>query len=84
MIIPSRWFAGGKGLDCFRDEMLHDQAIRQIHDYPEASDCFSGIQIKGGVCYFLWDRDRKGDCTVVTHRDGKIMRLESRPLLEKD
>ena len=84
MIVPARWYAGGFGLDAFRDEMLHDQAIRQIHDYPEASDCFSGVQIKGGVCYFLWDRDHKGDCTVVTHRDGKIMRSESRPLLEKD
>jgi site-specific DNA-methyltransferase (adenine-specific) len=51
MITPSRWFTGGKGLDEFRDEMLHDNRIRIIHDFPEASDCFSGVQIKGGVSF---------------------------------
>lgn len=83
MIVPARWFAGGKGLDSFRDEMLHDTSIRRIDDYPEASDCFNGVQIKGGVCYFLWDRDNKGDCTVVTHRGNSIGKPCSRPLLEK-
>ena len=82
MIIPARWFAGGKGLDSFRDDMLHDESIREIHDYPEASDCFSGVQIKGGICYFLWDRDNKGDCKVITHRGNKVGRAVSRPLLE--
>ena len=84
MIVPARWFAGGFGLDSFRDEMLHDSSIREIHDYPEASDCFSGVQIKGGICYFLWDRDHKGDCTVYTHRADRISKPETRPLLEKD
>ena len=83
MIIPARWFAGGKGLDAFRDDMLHDNSIRAIHDYPEASDCFSGVQIKGGVCYFLWDRDNKGDCTVVTHKGSEVGTPVARPLLEK-
>ncbi len=83
MIIPARWFAGGKGLDSFRDNMLHDDSIRVIHDYPEASDCFSGVQIKGGVCYFLWDRDNKGDCTVVTHRGNDVGKAVARPLLEE-
>ena len=82
MIIPARWFAGGKGLDAFRDRMLNDRSIREIHDYPEASDCFSGVQIKGGICYFLWDRDNKGDCTVVTHRGTKVGQPVTRPLLE--
>lgn len=84
MIIPARWYAGGKGLDDFREAMLHDNSIRAIHDYPEASDCFSGVQIKGGVCYFLWDRDHKGPCTVTTHRGNDIGNAVSRPLLEKD
>ena len=84
MIVPARWFSGGFGLDSFRDEMLHDTSIRVIHDYPEASDCFSGVQIKGGVCYFLWDRDNKGDCTVYTHRGDKVGVPETRPLLEKN
>lgn len=82
MIIPARWFSGGKGLDSFRDEMLHDRSLRVIHDYPEATDCFAGVQIKGGVCYFLWDRDNKGDCSVTTHRGHMIGETVSRPLLE--
>ena len=57
MIIPARWFTGGKGLDKFRYDMLHDCRLRVIHDFPEATDCFSGVQIKGGVTFFLWDRD---------------------------
>lgn len=83
MITPSRWFAGGKGLDEFRDEMLHDNSIRVIHDYPEASDCFSGVQIKGGVSYFLWDRDNKGDCIVYSHKGNEVNEPFVRPLLEK-
>lgn len=52
MIIPARWYSGGKGLDEFRAEMLNDNRIRQIHDFPEAMDVFPGVQIKGGVCFF--------------------------------
>lgn len=82
MIIPSRWFNGGKGLDEFRDEMLHDDRLRVIHDYPEASDCFSGVQIKGGVSYFLWDRDERGDCAVFSHSGKNVSGPVVRPLLE--
>ncbi len=82
MIIPARWYAGGKGLDVFRDNMLHDSSLREIHDYPEAADCFSGVQIKGGICYFLWNRDSKGDCKVVTHRGNTVGNPVERPLLE--
>lgn len=82
MIIPSRWFTGGKGLDEFRDEMLHDKSLRVIHDFPDASDCFSGVQIKGGVFYFLWDRDHKGDCDVYSHKGNNVFGPISRPLLE--
>ncbi len=84
MIIPSRWFTGGKGLDEFRDEMLHDRGLRVIHDYPEASDCFSGVQIKGGVSFFLWERDTKGDCLVFSHKGNNVDGPAMRPLLEKD
>ena len=83
MITPSRWFTGGKGLDDFRDEMLHDKSIRVIHDFPEASDCFNGVQIKGGVSYFLWDRDNKGECTVYSHKGNYVSSPVVRPLLEK-
>ncbi|MGI6227075.1 MAG: Eco57I restriction-modification methylase domain-containing protein [Peptococcales bacterium] len=84
MIIPSRWFSGGKGLDSFRDTMLNDRRLVQIHDYIEAADCFPGVQIKGGVCYFLWDRDNPGDCLVTTYKDNQKNTPIKRPLLEKN
>lgn len=84
MIIPARWYAGGKGLDNFRNSMLTDNRLRIIHDFVNASDCFTGVEIKGGVCYFLWDRDYRGDCTVISHSGNKIISTMSRPLLEKN
>lgn len=83
MIIPSRWFSGGKGLDDFRDGMLHDNRLCEIHDYIEASDCFPGVQIKGGVCYFLWSQKHNGMCKVTTHRGSECGITVERPLLEK-
>lgn len=83
MIIPSRWFSGGKGLDDFRDEMLHDESLRILCDVPTPSDCFPGIRLEGGVCYFLWDRDNKGLCEVSTYKDGFKISSLTRPLLEK-
>ncbi len=83
MIIPARWYAGGRGLDEFRDEMLHDRHIREIHDYVNPEECFPGVQIKGGVCYFLWCRETEGDCRIVAYRDGNIESESTRPLLEK-
>ena len=78
MIIPSRWFSGGKGLDSFRDSMINDTRIRVLHDFLNASDCFgTGVEIKGGVCFFLWDRDNQGSCKIVTHsREGIISQAD--------
>jgi len=83
MIIPSRWFTGGFGLDKFRESMLQDDRLRVIHDYVDASDCFPGVQIKGGVCFFLWDRDNTGLCKVYTHGNQTISHSERR-LLEPE
>ena len=84
MIIPSRWFAGGKGLDDFRKEMLNDARLRVLHDFPIAADVFQGIRISGGVCYFLWARDMPGNCDVYSHKDDRIISHMERPLLEKN
>lgn len=84
MVIPSRWFTGGRGLDEFRNEMLSDDRVREIHDFLNASDCFPGVEIKGGVCYFLWNRDNRGLCKISTHSGNKKVSFSERQLLEKD
>ncbi len=81
MIIPSRWFSGGRGLDKFRESMLNDKSLRVLVDYPDATECFPGIDLSGGACYFLWNRDNKGDCQITNIVEGKSSVLE-RPLLE--
>ena len=81
MIIPARWYVSGRELDEFRVTMLHDRRIRILHDFPDASMCFPGVEIKGGVCYFCWDRDYVGDCNIHTHlKDHE--ETTTRPLLE--
>ena len=71
MIIPARWFGGGKGLDDFRRETLNDNRYRVIVDYENANECFAGVDIAGGVCFFMWDRDHRGLCNVVTICNGQ-------------
>lgn len=75
MIIPARWFAGGKGLNRFRNEMLNDNHIRSITDYENAAECFPGVDLAGGVCYFLWDRDNQGTCEVTNVVNGEFFSL---------
>lgn len=82
MIIPARWFSGGMGLDEFRESMLSDDRMRSIDDYLTASDVFPGVGLKGGVCYFLWDRDSAGPCQVTTHFKDWPDSTVTRPLLE--
>lgn len=83
MIIPSRWFAGGKGLDKFRQEMLNDTRIKKLVDFWDARDCFPKVDIAGGVCYFLWDREYSGICTIVNKHKEKEA-ISKRPLNEFD
>lgn len=71
MIIPSRWFNGGKGLDDFRSSMLKDTCVSHIVDYADSKDCFpGGVDIPGGICYFLWEREYAGQCSVTNIMKG--------------
>lgn len=83
MIIPARWYAGGRGLDGFRKEMMGDKRIKTIVDYPKSRECFQGVDIAGGVCYFLWEKDYSGDCDFISITGDKESR-EKRSLNEFD
>lgn len=98
-VTPSRWMAGGKGLDKYRERMLSDRRLRRIIDYPKLYEGFPGVKIRGGISYFLWDRDHSGPCEVQTIWDGQptgpavaryldaydvlVRRNEAVPILEK-
>lgn len=98
-VTPSRWMAGGKGLDKYRERMLSDKRLRKIVDYPKLYEGFPGVKIRGGISYFLWERDSKGPCAVQTIWDGQptgpavernldaydilVRRNEAVPILEK-
>ncbi len=84
MVTPARWVAGGKGLDEFREGMLKDRRLRVIVDYLNASDAFPGVDIAGGISYFLWDRDHEGDCNVTTIHRGVSIGPVARRLDEFD
>ena len=84
MVIPSRWFAGGRGLDDFRQEMLADRRIRKLVDYPDSREVFAGVDIAGGVSYFLWDASWTGKCTVSTVSGEAIIEPMDRFLDEYD
>ncbi|MBI3042752.1 MAG: Eco57I restriction-modification methylase domain-containing protein [Betaproteobacteria bacterium] len=98
-VTPSRWMAGGKGLDKYRERMLSDRRLRNIADFPKLYEGFPGVKIRGGISYFLWDRDHHGPCQVETIWDGQptgpavsrhldsydilVRRNEAVPILEK-
>ena len=98
-VTPSRWMAGGKGLDRYRQRMLSDKHMRRIMDYPKLFEGFPGVKIRGGISYFLWDREHSGTCEVQTIWDGHptgpvvardldafdilVRRNEAVPILEK-
>ena len=82
IIIPARWYAGGKGLDSFRSTMLQNNRIRKLVDYNNSADCFPGVNIAGGVCYFLWDREHQGDCEITNFSQQQAGPSESRSLNE--
>lgn len=88
MIIPSRWFAGGRGLDDFRKKMLNDGRLRYLVDYPKSRDCFPSVDIAGGICYFLWDKNYKGTCCFKSilndHISERERKLNEYPIFIRD
>jgi site-specific DNA-methyltransferase (adenine-specific) len=84
MVIPSRWMAGGRGMEDFRKTMLGDRHLTTLVDYPNSSQVFPGVDLKSGVCYFLWDREHNGDCAVTLIRDSDVIGPTNRRLDEYD
>ena len=80
MIVPSKWFNGGRGLDAFREQMLNDNRISEIHDFRNSKECFSGVEIQGGVNYFLWEKDKKDPCCKFYEHNCDKSTLMVRPL----
>ena len=78
MIMPSRWFTGGRGLDSFRQSMLSDHRLRSISDFVDSKECFPTVDISGGINYFLWDSKHNGSCTFTNTLYGKIQTCERR------
>ena len=83
MIMPSRWYAGGKGLDDFRSSMLNDRHISRLIDYTDSKVCFPTVDIAGGVCYFRWDAQHNGDCEYTNTLNGHTETI-IKPLNEYD
>jgi len=84
MVIPSRWMAGGRGMDEFRKTMLGDRHLRALVDYPNSAQVFPGVDLKSGVCYFLWDREHEEECAVTLIRDQDVVGPTTRKLDEYD
>tara|TARA_Y100000748_G_scaffold118788_1_gene99669 strand:- start:3655 stop:5235 length:1581 start_codon:yes stop_codon:yes gene_type:complete len=82
MIIPARWYSGGRGLNKFRFDMLNDSNISEIHDFPETDMVFPGQNIRGGVCYFLRSKSHSGNTKVVNYKNSEDPISAVRPLLE--
>lgn len=82
MIIPARWMTGGRGLDKFRSTMINDTSIQILHDYANSSDCFSGVEIKGGICFFLRNNNYNGKCKIYRHFNDEVR--ESTRFLKED
>ena len=84
MVIPSRWMASGLGLSEFRNTMLNDARLRSLHDFYSAKDVFPGVNLKGGACFFLWDRVHQGTCDVTTARGNQVIGPDARKLNDFD
>jgi site-specific DNA-methyltransferase (adenine-specific) len=84
MVLPARWIAGGRGMDNFRRDILGGQHLRELVDFPASAEVFPGVEIKAGICYFLWDKQHHGDCAVTTVRGGEVIGPVQRKLDQHD
>lgn len=82
LVIPARWYSGGKGLDEFRDNMLSDGMLAEIHDFPETDLVFPGVNIRGGVCYFRWEHNHNGLTRVTNYSKEHLPSTSVRNVLE--
>lgn len=71
MVIPARWYTGGRGLDDFREAMLRDKHIEELHDFLDSGECFPDNKIAGGVCFIKWKRNHQGDCLITQHHQSR-------------
>lgn len=84
LIMPSRWMTGGKGLDDFRNKIIDDKRFMVLHDYFNAKECFSNVEIKAGICYFLWNKNFNGKCNIYTHYGNNEIEKTIRLLKDSD
>lgn len=85
LVMPARWYSGGRGLDEFRKSMLTDHRLRKLCDFVNGRDVFSNVEIKGGVCYFLWDLKWNNKCEVISHvLDSNAPIMDQRYLQEDE
>lgn len=84
MIMPARWYAGGKGLDEFRENMLNDNRIKSLFDYPNSTSLFKNVDIAGGLCYFLWDENNPQDTCEIHNRVNEVNNLKIRRINDYD
>lgn len=84
MVVPSRWMAGGRGMDEFRADMLSSAKLAEIVDFPVSKDVFPGVEVKGGICYFLWQKSHNGRTSVTTIRGEEVIGPVARDLGEFD
>ena len=83
MIMPAKWFTDGKGLGSFRTSMFADRRLSHIFDFVDSRDCFSNVDIAGGVCYFLWNSYADGNCQFTTLHRGERT-ISTRDLSDMD
>ena len=73
LVMPTRWYAGGKGLDDFRKAMFEDTTIQELHDYLHPEEVFPDTNNRGGICYVLWNKEYNNSETpiTITNHEGR-------------